>query len=495
MRHLTCAAAAALLVTAQARAQQRPNEAPPAAVTEDVGATQSTEARPASEPSDVAQGAQDGPATRNRAPEPPSDVTPSTPSESAQDPLWRSSDPSVVQPQDSLFEDAMGVTGNEDAVVQPGHTPPPEGVPVQASAVEAPPIRKAEHLDLRASGFAHADLQFLVFDGGDYTATFRPREVELDLEAGVAKGARVRLDFNVEASMGFGSPLDRLVDSLVEQAFVEWSPWLLTLAAGKMDSPIGLEPLDPVDRVATSTSWTSRLATPASLTGALLQANVIDEAGLFLLASNGWDKATDNNRSKTFGVGIPHRVWKVDGGWFYEGTVGFIIGPERSFNNDQRWLVDYSGRVRLVSGLTLLLEGLYGEEGGLGHDARTGALDTEQAAKWYGGIVGMEVDAGALSGSSVDGLLAGLRVEYLHDHDLLLGLPTERALPPLTTLLGFTATVRYQLLDGIDVALEYRGEFQRGDVPNLSVHRNKSFTSLAHWFVTQEITATVIGRF
>jgi hypothetical protein len=82
----------------------------------------------------------------------------------------------------------------------------------------------------------------------------------------------------------------------------------------------------------------------------------------------------------------------------------------------------------------------------------------------------------------------------VHDHDLAIGLPNRPNLPNLTTLLGAAPTVRYELAAGIEAVAEYRVDFERGDVENVSVQRDGSNNPF-EWFITQEIVVGLMGKF
>ena len=92
--------------------------------------------------------------------------------------------------------------------------------------------------------------------------------------------------------------------------------------------------------------------------------------------------------------------------------------------------------------------------------------------------------------SAVEKLKAELRIEYVHDHDLLLGLPH---FPRLTTLLGMALAGRYELVEGVDAVFEYHVDFERGDVKGVSVQRNVG--NIFDWFVTQEVIVGLLGYF
>ena len=63
----------------------------------------------------------------------------------------------------------------------------------------------------------------------------------------------------------------------------------------------------------------------------------------------------------------------------------------------------------------------------------------------------------------------------------------------MTTLLGVTATARYELCTGIDDAIEYRVDFERADVKGVSVRRDVG--NIFEWFITQEVVVGLLGYF
>jgi hypothetical protein len=396
-----------------------------------------------------------------------------------------------------------GMLGGSDASVIQGAAPAPfpEGVlpegtqaplPISGSAA----VASIDSYDLHVSGFVQAEVAFLVFDDQEYEATFLPREIELDLEADYRDLARLRMDFNLLTtveldSVAFASDLtDRDVfDSLVEQAYVEWSPWNLTLRVGKMNAPLGSEPLDARDRLPLGRSSLARYATPDLLTGTTLSYHAGDNADAYLAVVNGWDLTVDDNQSFTVGGGAPHRFGVIsDGEWLYQGNLSTLIGVEQDKVNNLRWLIDYSASLYLAEWLRLSVELLYGEEEGMGYNKQK-VRDPHESAQWWGGMITAGFGGHGVGGVARD-LRAGLRLEYVHDHDLVLGLPH---LPSITTLVGTALTLRYALVKGVDAALEYRVDFERGDVKGVSVRRNVA--SIFKWFVTQEVAVGLVGYF
>lgn len=390
------------------------------------------------------------------------------------------------------------VGGHRDSVIQGGGAVIPDsaGEPVPigggAAARDVPGVEIAWH------GFALAEGMVVVFDNDEYEATFLAREVELDLEARHDTGALVRLDFNVAASpegnsfsiFGAGD----LLDGLVEQAYVEWAPGKLAVRGGKFNAPFGVEPLDPHERLCVSRSTVSRLVTPDLLTGVYASYAIMPMLDGYVLAVNGWDLSVDRNRSKTIGGGLPHRFGTLaNGDTLYEGNLSFIFGAERVGINDLRWVLDYSAKLNFPGGVGVAVEIARGQEDGEGY-SRRGVKDGTHAADWWGGTLTADYDGSETGSEILQAVTAALRIEYVHDHDLAIGLPNRPNLPNMTTLFGVAPAVRYQLSPELQVVAEYKVDFERGDVENVSVQRDASNNPF-DWFITQEIVLGLLGRF
>ncbi len=399
------------------------------------------------------------------------------------------------------FGDPSAVGGNPDAVIKGNEARLPEGTAV--------PIRGGMHLPagmapaMEAHGFVHTELLLTVPDGPGYRLTFLPREVELDVLARPADLVLVRLDINYQTQpepLVFSSLLEQdAFELLVEQAFAQWEHGVATLRAGKFNVPFGTEALDAVDRVPLTRSSVAELAKPDLLTGLTLDIGKGGGLSGYVLGANGWDLSVDTNRSKTFGGGVRYRLGEApEGAWFYEGNLSALLGVEKVGINHVRGLIDYSGKLRPLAWLALSLELVYGWEEGEGYTKqvpRTKAKDLgrELAGVWYGGHLGLTYEGG-LGPASLQPLVAELRLEYLRDPDLtdvVLQLPHDE--PGMTTLVGAALAVRYRLARGFEVAAEYRADFERGDVENVSVKRN--YSNLLQWFITQEVLVGVVGSF
>ena len=407
---------------------------------------------------------------------------------------------------------AGSVGGSDAAVIRPeGAGQPvlpgvfPAGTNAAAPVTLAPAVGRGfgfGGVGLRLAGFVDAELATVIFDNHDYDMTFLPRETELDVEV-ESGSARLRIDANLilgtdSQAVSTVSPLlDRdLFDALIEQAWVEYSVAGVNVRAGKMAAPSRSEALDVVDRLSLSRSSLAQLAAPSTLTGLCVDYALLPTLGVYATVVNGWDTTVEaDNRSKTLGLGLPHRAGSgARRPWAYEGDLSLLVGAERPGVNDLRWVVTYSGHVELTAALGLRGALVYGEEEGEGY-SKKGDKDRLHAAQWYGGVLAVELEPTAESTGIARDLKGDLRLEYLRDPDLRLDLPRRRNLPSFTTLVGGAGTLRYIVADSVDAGVEYRIDFERGDVKNVSVQRGGSGWNVFEWFVTQEVLLSLIGRF
>jgi hypothetical protein len=146
-----------------------------------------------------------------------------------------------------------------------------------------------------------------------------------------------------------------------------------------------------------------------------------------------------------------------------------------------RFLTHYAGQ---WSWRALRVDGqaLVGGQRGLGHDS-SGAIDDTAMGWWYGG----RLSAGY---RATDRVQVGGRLEYARDPDLVLRLPNESGAWPITTVVGTTATVRVELMDGLQLGAEYEVRCGRGDVEHVLVQRNVDafprVWRMLDWFVGQK---------
>jgi hypothetical protein len=440
----------------------------------------------------LAAGAEDPPPVPT--PPPPGVVAP------APDPVGRSG---ARTPTDAdaggrpITTTDRAVGGSRAAVLQgtlPFDLPPDPRPEPRAEGAQAArgPIRVA------ASGFAYGYLEYLHYDvtnARNYDLTFGLGELEGDLDVSYGERAGARLDLNIindPPGLAVKFPpttaAPSLADRLVEQAYAWAHPGRFVLRAGRMDVPMGMEAVDPNARFAVGRSHLARLGRPTLMTGASADYEATPGLDAFAFVVNGWETITDNNRSKTLGGGLVHRAGLL------EGRLSFIAGRERDTESNWRFVIDYGAA--LASGpFTFSGELLYGGEQGHARDA--GGPNPNGTAKWWGGLAAAVWKLGSVSPWLGD-IRVGARVEYLYDRDLVLGLPAEPTLPPLTELVGITPTLRVRIAPGLEVAAEYRLDLERADREGVAVHRNVDVVpwvwNVFQWYKTQRLDVAFIAE-
>lgn len=126
---------------------------------------------------------------------------------------------------------------------------------------------EAASTGVSVSGFIDTSLS-TSFTGtdADKKITFGVDQVELDFSSSPVAGLTVRTDLNVSPSAG---AVD--ADGLIEQAYLEYyfggGSDGFSLTVGKVNAPIGIEALDPVDMYQYSSGLLFSYATPSNLTG------------------------------------------------------------------------------------------------------------------------------------------------------------------------------------------------------------------------------------
>lgn len=370
----------------------------------------------------------------------------------------------------------------------------------QSDSVPLPPVRKTEDGHILATGeapqgeegatevsrtddeavavggYVFSDFRYARPAQGDYTTTFRVRELELDVDAQLGPQSRVRVDLNFQnGESGAALAQDRsfneaLASSLVEQAYIEWESCGLKLRGGTMNAPFGVEALDANERLPLSRSRTSRKATPDILTGVVVEWPITELVEVYGGAFNGWDLNIETNRSPTAALGVRHGFGGTAKKRLYEGSLDGLVGPERPGSNDLRWIVDYSFTVQLGS-LRIPGEVLVAGEQGRRLN-RAGEAGPGRDASWAAGQLGVEWVGGD------EAWRAGGRVEYLSDPDRFIDLPNRSG---TDELFSGVVTGRVALDKGVEAGIEYRIDHQRG-------------VGFA-WESYQDVRVAVIGTF
>ena len=160
-------------------------------------------------------------------------------------------------------------------------------VPSIAGAEEA--AAEAAPTGVSVSGFidTSASMPMTGVPDGDKKVTFGVDQIELDFESSPVAGFTVRADLNVFPAGGAV-----LADDLIEQAYLEYyfggGSDGFSLTVGKVNAPIGIEVLDPVDMYQYSHGLLFSFATPSNLTGVF--AGYDDGAiSAKLWVANDWD--------------------------------------------------------------------------------------------------------------------------------------------------------------------------------------------------------------
>ena len=165
-------------------------------------------------------------------------------------------------------------------------------VPSLAGAEEA---AEAASSGVTVSGFidASAYMDFTGVPEADKKLAVGVDEVEVDFSSTPVSGLTVRTDLNI-----FPSGDAIVADTLIEQAYMEYffngGSDGFSLTVGKVNAPIGIEALDPVDMYQYSKGLLFTYATPSNLTGVF--AGYSDGAfNAKVWVANDWDmpKAAD----------------------------------------------------------------------------------------------------------------------------------------------------------------------------------------------------------
>lgn len=119
---------------------------------------------------------------------------------------------------------------------------------------------------------------------------------------------------------------------------------------GKMGTFIGAEVMEAGDNPNYSRSYLFNYAEPLTHTGVKVSYAPVDSLSLAVLALNGWDNATDNNKAKTYGVSVG--ISPVE---MFSASINAIQGAEQDVGRDKRTLIDVVATITPVKPLTILL--------------------------------------------------------------------------------------------------------------------------------------------
>jgi len=354
---------------------------------------------------------------------------------------------------------------------------------------------------LYLGGFMQGALGTRLLDNGENEVVDPITQAELAVYWRFLNNGLLGLEVEYNASKFANKEVGDLTDAqiankLLEVAYIEWQASLAGLKVGKLVSDVGVEGLDIIERL----FWEkSPLPTPDTYSGAIASFYLPWNFELYSGATLGWNTLWNKNDGISPIAGLKHKSPEERSGMAYHSNLSFIFGPEqRKSTEEKRWLVNYAMGLNFAGKSEVLLEALYGQEDGLGHDNQTGAPAPTEAAKFWGGLASVEYDFAQNKSKWLQPLALGQRIEYIRDADMIWGwFPEETT--GLTTQVAFNSTLRYRLHDWIDIILDYRADFAKGDRTNVSVLRNidafPQLWKMGEWYNSHQLIFGVVGLF
>jgi hypothetical protein len=251
-------------------------------------------------------------------------------------------------------------------------------------------------------------------------------------------GYKLKLSYGETAkyihSAGLGNPNDEFD---LTEAYVNYVVPLgsgLKLQFGKFVTYHSAEVIEAKDNFNYSRSFLFNYAVPFTHTGIMGGYKFSDAITANLYVVNGWDVATDNNKGKTFGVGLA--LTPIDALQF---NFNFMYGPEQANNtSNNRFLFDWIGAFKVAKRLTLMANVDYGNEG-------KDPLNSGRDSEWYG-------VAGYVKYEFTDLFTASIRAEYFNDKD---GVRTGIA----QELKEITLTADFKIAKNLLLRPEYRHDW------------------------------------
>ena len=251
-------------------------------------------------------------------------------------------------------------------------------------------------------------------------------------------GYKLKLSYGETAkfihSAGLGNPSDEFD---LTEAYVNYVAPLgsgLKLQFGKFVTYHSAEVIEAKDNFNYSRSFLFNFAIPFAHTGFMAGYKFSEAFAANLYAVNGWDVATDNNKGKTFGVGLA--VTPMDPLQF---NFNFMYGPEQANNtSNNRFLFDWVGTFKAMKNLTLVANIDYGNEG-------KDPLNSGRDSEWYG-------VAGYVNYDFTDSFSMAVRGEYFNDKD---GVRTGIA----QELKEITVTADFKIAKNLLIRPEYRHDW------------------------------------
>jgi len=201
---------------------------------------------------------------------------------------------------------------------------------------------------------------------------------------------------------------------------------------GKMATFIGAEVIEARDNPNYSRSFLFNYAEPLTHTGIKIGYNFTDALSAAILAVNGWDNVSDNNKGKSYGLSIGFAPAEQ-----FSGSLNLITGPEQNNNNsNKRSLADLVATIKPIKPLSIILNADLGYE-------EKGAGDLN--ASWHGISTIVKYDI-------TDMHSIALRGEYFNDRN---GARTGTA----QEMKEITLTWETRLLNSLILRPEYRHDW------------------------------------
>ena len=189
-----------------------------------------------------------------------------------------------------------------------------------------------------------------------------------------------------------GSGQDQQLD--LEQAYLTFAVPLgsgLTIKAGKFDTLLGYESINPTQNAFYTHSYLFSYAVPFTQTGVLFGYTINDQIAFTAGITRGWNQSSsDNNGDPDF---LGQVVYTYSSQWTLTGNLS--VGPE-AFHDNKDWFVvpEIISQYKLSDDLSLNGDFVYGFANAI--------------SQWYGA-------AGYLDYTLTKQLQPNLRVEYYHD--------------------------------------------------------------------------------
>jgi len=194
---------------------------------------------------------------------------------------------------------------------------------------------------------------FVLFPG-DYKNQLMLNQLDLAIQRTIADPSKFDIGFMVEGFYGRDAVYthsDGILDNGnkhgktspdddldLEQAYIDMSLPLgsgLTLTAGKFDTLLGYEVINPTGNALYTHSYQFSYGIPFTQTGILAAYNLTSALKLTAGITRGWNQSTDDNNGAIDFLG--EAAWTINSAW--SATVNLSEGPESTGDNHDYWTV------------------------------------------------------------------------------------------------------------------------------------------------------------